>query len=148
MARKMLLVKVTMDNTFGRVEGKVSRTFRMPGDTTLYSFAKAIMDSIGFHFDHPFGFYDVPRYTQAKEGYELFADMDTGMDSDYGSVRETRVEDVYDRKGKKMLYLFDYGDEWRFATELLEIEETDSPGNDIAVVDEVGAPPEQYQPLK
>lgn len=146
MAQEMLLVKVTMANTFGRVEGKVSRTFRMPGNTTLYPFAKAIMDSIGFYFDHPFGFYDAPRYTEAEEEYELFADMD--MDSNYGSVKETRVEDVYDRKGKTMLYLFDYGDEWHFVTELLEIEESDSPDNDIAVVDEVGVPPEQYQPLK
>lgn len=146
MARKMLLVKVTMADSFGRVDGEVSRTFRMPGDTTLYSFAKAIMDSIGFHFDHPFGFYDAPRYTKANEGYELFADMD--MDSNHGSVKETMVEDVYDREGKKMLYLFDYGDGWRFVTELLEVEETDSPDDDVAVVDEIGVPPEQYQPLK
>ena len=146
MAQNILLVKVTMADSFGRVEGVVSRTFRMPGDTTLYSFAEAIMDSVGFHFDHPFGFYDAPRYPAAEEGYELFTDM--GMDSKYDSVEETKVEDVYDRKGKKMLYLFDYGDEWRFVTELLEVEETDSLDDEIAIVREVGIPPEQYQPLK
>lgn len=99
MSRKELLVKVTMADSFGRVEGEVPRTLRVPGDATLYEFARAIMDSVGFHFDHPFGFYDTPRYTDADEGYELFADME--MDSDFGSVEETRVGEVYDREGKK-----------------------------------------------
>jgi len=146
MPQNMLIVKVTMADSFGRVEGVVSRTFRMPGNTTLYRFARAINDSIGFHFDHPFGFYDAPRYTEAEEGYELFADMD--MESDYGSVEETTVEEVYDRKGKKMLYLFDYGDEWHFVTELLDTEEADSSDGTITVVDKTGVPPEQYQPLE
>ncbi|MFO8132998.1 MAG: hypothetical protein R6U10_03560 [Thermoplasmatota archaeon] len=145
MSQKTLAVKVTMANSFGRVKGEVSRTLRMPGDTTLYAFAEAIMDSVGFHFDHPFGFYDAPRYTEAEEGYELFADME--MDSDFAGVEETKVEQVYDRKGKKMLYLFDYGDQWHFVTELLEVDES-SPCETIVVTDKVGTPPEQYPPAR
>ncbi|WML67072.1 MAG: hypothetical protein METHP_00553 [Methanoregula sp. SKADARSKE-2] len=38
------------------------------------------------------------------------------------SVKRTLVETAFPAPGKKILFLFDYGDNWRFRIELLEIE--------------------------
>jgi hypothetical protein len=103
------------------------RVLAIPGEFTLYQLAEAINESFGFDFDHPFGFYDnLTRYYSSQEGYELFADLpDTNLFDDenqFGSVKKTKVNRVFTLPKKKMLYLFDYGDEWHFRVELTAIE--------------------------
>jgi len=74
-----------------------------------------------FDFDHAYGFYSklTGRYHDSPEKYELFADIE-GADSDADSVQETAVSKAFTKAGKKMLFLFDYGDEWRFTVELVK----------------------------
>jgi len=72
-----------------------------------------ILDSFDFDFDHPFGFYDnIKRWVDSREGYELFTDIGEG--DEFEGVKKTKVNRVFDRIGKKMFFLFDYGDEWHF----------------------------------
>ncbi len=68
--------------------------------------------------DHAFGFYDnLKDHHKSKEIYTLFADMDDEPDSFNGkSVQNTKISDVF-TVGKKMLFLFDYGDDWIFHVE-------------------------------
>jgi hypothetical protein len=40
----------------------------------------------------------------------------------FGGVKKTRVNRVFTQPKKKMLFLFDYGDEWHFRVELTTIE--------------------------
>ena len=35
-----------------------------------------------------------------------------------GSVKKTKISQVWQRAGDKMLFLFDYGDNWQFIVEL------------------------------
>ncbi|MGL4610338.1 MAG: IS1096 element passenger TnpR family protein [Trueperaceae bacterium] len=57
-------------------------------------------------------------------------------------VRSVAVSEVF-AKGKKLLYLFDYGDEWRFIVECKKIEASDG-GNYPRVLESKGEAPEQY----
>src|SRR4051794_26198185 len=93
----------------------IVREIEVLSDRRLVELARAIVSAFGFDFDHAFGFYsaltgrDVMR-SQPK--YELFVDM--GEETDSKSVKRTRIAEAFHRVGDKMLFLFDYGDDWLF----------------------------------
>jgi Plasmid pRiA4b ORF-3-like protein len=113
--------------------------------TTLSDLAEAIVQAFGFEFDHAFGFYsklkgqDVMR-SQPK--YELFADM--GEKTDARSVRRTRVADAFPDVGHTMLFMFDYGDDWRFIVEVIGLGQKAAKTRYPKVRKKVGKAPEQY----
>jgi hypothetical protein len=75
--------------------------------------------------------------------YELFADMEDG-DSKSGSVEKTTVARAYAEDKAKLLFLFDYGDDWRFATERLGTGGKVKGMRCPRVVKSVGEAPQQY----
>jgi hypothetical protein len=55
-------------------------TIAISGSINLYELAEHIIDTIGFDFDHAFGFYDgLKNPYNSKVRYTLFADMGEGM---------------------------------------------------------------------
>ena len=101
---------------------KLYRDIEIDSAASLSALAEAIVAAFEFDFDHAFGFYSKlsDDYQASSEKYELFADMEDG-DSDAGSVKQTAVSKAFAKVGKKMLFVFDYGDDWRFAVELLKL---------------------------
>jgi Plasmid pRiA4b ORF-3-like protein len=91
-----------------------SARLEIHGNPTLYELGECLVEAVGFQLDHPFGFYDNLRspYGKCNEKYTVFADVGLSQDGEPG-VEKTLVEDVF-TEGKKMLFLFDYGDEWHF----------------------------------
>ena len=140
---KVYLIKVTLSDWYGHVRGMPYRILAVPEGFTLYDLAEAIVDSFNFDFDHAFGFYNnIKRWVESTEGYELFADI--GEESKFKGVKRTKVNKVFDKIKKKMLFLFDYGDEWHFIVELKGIE---SPKENVKyplIVKSVGEAPPQY----
>lgn len=67
-------------------------------------------------------------------------------DSDIqGDVRTTTVESLGLEPGQSFLYLFDYGDEWRFTVKLSRIGAASEPGVEYPrIVEVVGEAPPQY----
>ena len=94
----------------------------------------------------PFGFYSklTARYRTSPEKYELFADTGESADSDAGSVQQTAVSKAFAKAGKKMLFVFDYGDEWRFTVELVKLGEKKPGTRYPRLLDSSGDAPEQY----
>lgn len=90
---------------------------------SLYQFANAITESFDFYFDHPFGFYSNIKghYFESKVQYDLFTDLDDIEPTGAKSVKKTKIRNAFNKTGDKMLFLFDYGDDWHFLIELLEI---------------------------
>jgi hypothetical protein len=74
--------------------------------------------------------------------FELFADM--GEDTDAQSVKRTRISEAFPAVGHKMLFLFDYGDDWRFVIEVVGIGEKQPKTRYPKVLNSVGLAPEQY----
>lgn len=69
-----------------------------------------------------------------------------GGSSDAGSVKRPGMADVFGMPRKKMLFLFDCGDEWRFVIEALAVDEKAPTTRYPRIVASVGkAPKQQYR---
>jgi hypothetical protein len=140
---KVYLIKATLSDWYGKVKGQPFRVLEIPGDFTLYNLSEAVVDSFGFYFDHAFGFYDnIKKWPNSNEGYELFADI--GEKSEFKGVKRTKIRKAFDQIEKKMLFLFDYGDEWHFIVELKGIESSMEAEKYPFVAESIGDAPSQY----
>ena len=103
--------------------------------------AESIIRSVYFDLDHCYGFYDnLKHVTPSKEEYTLFADIGEEVNPWDKGVRTTMLTDVFQPK-KKMLFLFDYGDDWRFLITCAKIEETKSMFRRPKILDAKGTRP-------
>lgn len=96
------------------------REIEISGASSLYTLARVINEAFDFAFDHCFGFFSRLNgdYHNSPERYELFNDIDEDVPGSRG-VKRIRVATAFPEPGKKMLFLFDYGDEWLFTVELM-----------------------------
>lgn len=100
----------------------IYRDIEIEPSKSLYRLAEAIVKAFGFDFDHAFGFYSgltPARLTRVDPRYELFADMGEA-DPGVFSVKKTKVSQAFPAIGHTLIFLFDYGDEWRFRVGLKE----------------------------
>jgi len=144
---------------YGKINQGIVKTGKAPwreiamlGSHNLYSFAEAINNVFGFWFDHCFGFYsnfDERKMYESKEIYELFTDLDD-VEHTPGAkgVEKIKILEVFQEKGKEMLFYFDYGDGWRFLVELKDIREADLKTSYPTLLEKFGPNPEQYPPLE
>ena len=127
---------------------KIVREIEILENANLYKLAEAVVDAYDFDFDHAFGFYSSMEedYFKSKRMYELFADMvNQGIEpTDAKSVEKTKIGEVWEKLGDKMMMLFDYGDGWRFSIELKAFGEKIPKTKYPRVLKTVGTAPEQY----
>lgn len=124
---------------------KIYRDIEIEASKSLYRLAEAIISAFGFDFDHAFGFYGGDPYAarRVQPRYELFADMGEA-DPDVLGVKKTKVTEAFPMIGRSLVFLFDYGDEWRFRIKLkangIKLAKVRYP----RVVARQGEAPEQY----
>lgn len=127
---------------------RVYRDIELPLEDTLYVLADAIVTSVGFDDkSHAFGFYatDNPkRYRDAHERYELFADEGGAISPKSKSVKRTKLYQVFTVEGQKMVFLFDYGDDWLFELEVRGFGGKAAGAQYPRVLTSKGEAPEQY----
>lgn len=130
--------------TFLIEHGDFSVTLVHRESDTLEDLAETILKSVKFDIDHCFGFYDkLGGRGVTKEEYTLFADI--GEESNPGDrgVQTTALLDVFS-PGKKLIFLFDYGADWRFGVICKSIEKTTSKFRKPKILHPTGKPPIQY----
>jgi hypothetical protein len=123
----------------------IYRDIEIPSAKSLYDLAEGIVSAFDFDFDHAFGFYSgLTNRTMMETDpkYELFADM--GEATGAISVKKTSVAKAFPKVGHKMLFLFDYGDEWLFRIEVIGFGKKVARGRYPKIIASVGAPPQQY----
>ncbi|MBI3672297.1 MAG: hypothetical protein HY245_02495 [Rhizobiales bacterium] len=122
-----------------------SRDIEIAADASLYKLAEAINRAFDFGFDHAFGFYSklTGNYFDSPVKFELFADMGEPTEG-ARSVKKTSVAEAYATDKAKLLFMFDYGDEWLFKTERLGIGPKLAKTKYPRVVKSEGKAPEQY----
>ena len=147
----VFVIKVTLSDGLARRRGKPFRIIGIQGDATLDVLANAIVACFGFDFDHSFGFYDnIKNWTQSHERYDSFVEDVDEFDGLGGSraehVEKVCVGEVFHEPGKKMLFLYDYGDEWHFVVEFLQVEtiDKDTEAELPVLLESSGAAPSQY----
>lgn len=136
------ILKVTLSDWGGNVKGNPYRIISIPTDKTLDKLAEAILDSFDFEMDHMYGFYDnLKNWGRSIESYA----MDAEIGNPTGFVTETYIGEAFEKPKKKLLFLFDYGDEWKFVVELLEEKEVDGKTKlATKVIESKGEAPPQY----
>lgn len=128
---------------------KIIREVEVLGNFNLYKLAEAIINAYNFDFDHAFGFFSKiveTRFYDSEKKYELFTDMeDEGIEpTGAESVKKTKIGEVWKNIGDKMLFLFDYGDNWLFVIELVGFGIKDVKTKYPCVTKSVGKAPRQY----
>lgn len=111
---------------------------------SLSDLAGTILNVFNFEDDHCYGFYSnlEDSFAGSQEKYEVFADI--GEETDAGSVENTLLSQVFTEVGKKMLFLFDYGDNWKFIVTLCDVVEAAKPSRYPRLNGESGKVPKQY----
>jgi hypothetical protein len=124
---------------------KVVRKIQIAETKSLYNLAKFITQAFGFYFDHCFGFYDnFQRYHDSVKAYELFTDIGEDPTPGVKGVKKTKINQAFKHCGDKMLFLFDYGDGWRFSVVLKEIKQAETWDLKPVILESLGKAPEQY----
>jgi len=145
-------LRVTLDSMRGAAPaGTVSRTIEIADDDTLHGLHMAIQDAFGWDNDHLYSFYrGATRRRGEKEysGNPMGKDLATAFGEPAGSAASTELRALKLRKGVKLRYRFDFGDELRHTIEVLGLFE---PGAGQLryprIAESVGTPPRQYETL-
>lgn len=138
MAHELITLRVSLDS-------KTYRDVEISGEASLYKLAEVINNVFGFDFDHAFGFYDnLKNPYRSKTKYELFTDMGEDPTEGARSVKKSKAADVFERDGKRMCFLFDYGDEWLFEIKRTGSRAQEAPKAFWKMIKSEGEAPEQY----
>lgn len=98
----------------------------------------AIQDAFKFDNDHLYSFFmDGKRYSKNAYHSPFSDEGPYAYDAIIGEL------ELY--LGQKILYLFDYGDSWQFAIQLMKIEEDELLPETPEVIEIIGDAPEQYE---
>lgn len=119
------------------------RIIEIRENKTLLDLATIILKSYNFEMDHLFGFYNnLKNPYQSDEAYELINE-DFPVNEHTKELKETLINEVF-YLNRKMLFLFDYGDEWIFLTECIKITDPEAKGRYPRIIKKLGKAPEQY----
>lgn len=113
------------------------RHIQISGDNSLQDLHGAILDAFAFDDDHAHAFFMDNRRWSDWDCYYA-----SGIEEGYRSTERYTLDQAGLCKGKKFLYLFDFGDEWIFQCKVLRVVEgsIETP----TVIKEKGEAPEQY----
>jgi len=118
------------------VAPKVWRTIALSSKHTLDDLHDAIQDAFEFDADHLYAFY-MDNCWCSEERFE-------SPHSDGPPADEVQIGELGLTVNQSFLYHFDFGDDWRFGVQLLEIK-TDAPLlKKPKILEEYGEAPEQY----
>ena len=118
---------------------KFSCVIRCSSSHTFEDLHNAIQEAVNFDNDHMYSFY--------LDG-KAFSDNAVNCAYDEGDGSPTTnaytLADARLRNNQRIMYLFDYGDEWRFNIVVKEVKEkTELPKRPV-IMNVKGKPPEQY----
>jgi hypothetical protein len=123
--------------------GVWSAQLQLPANENLETLAEAIIKAVGFEMDHCYGFYNnLKQYFDSTEEYTLFSDIGEDCKASDTGVQGTGIAEVFQPK-KKMLFLFDYGDDWMFPVTCTG-EADAKPFKRPKLLSTTGKPPKQY----
>jgi hypothetical protein len=128
-----------------RADPGVYRDIEIQSSKSLYALADAIIGAFDFDLDHCFGFYSgrsERSFMEAQPKYELFADI--GEETDAGSVERTTIAEAFPTAGRRMTFLFDYGDRWLFDVKTTALGKSKPKTRYPKTLARSGPSPEQY----
>lgn len=129
-----------MDGTYVfkvSLKKSVWRRIELSSDHTLLDLHDSIQYAYGFDDDHLYSFFmDGKLWSDEK--------FTSPYDDEGPHVDAVRIGELGLSVGQKILYLFDYGDMWRFRVELEEIRTEGSKPSEPKIIESKGKSPKQY----
>lgn len=123
------------------VEEECIRTIEIEEDDTLYSLHFAIQKAVDFDNDHLFDFYLGRTWRNSIQPITSNDAWEESID-DFADIT---INEVYPAKNKKLYYLFDFGDCWRFEIRKKRgTKDADKKVRYPRVVESIGPNPVQY----
>ena len=95
------------------------RHIQISESATLYSLSSAILDAFDFYDDHLHSFFMNNRAWDSD--FEYASSRGGELDGSRGFSDNARLSRFHLSKGDKFLYIFDYGDDWRFRIKVLRV---------------------------
>lgn len=105
--------------------------------STLEDLSNAILDAFDFDHDHLYRFVYPTRFGMEAEVVHPYMDETPSTD-------EVRIGDLPAQVGFRMIYNYDFGDNWLFDVSLERIELPQQDPTSYRIIDREGASPEQY----
>lgn len=138
--------KVTLETGYEeRQTQKPYREIVLLNTHTLSTLARVIVSAFGFYFDHCYGFYNnFKNPFDSKEMYELFTDIGEEPTEGALGVTHIKITKAFPLIGKKLRFLFDYGDNWWFTVEFINTKQSSASEKYPRILRKVGNAPEQY----
>ncbi len=129
---------------------KILRQIQMAETKSLYNFARVITKAFGFCFDHCFGYYDrLDHKKECQKAFELFVDIGEEPTCRAAKgVKRVKLAQAFKKVGDKLMFLFDYGDQWEFHVELKDIRLAEKWDLKPVILKKIGKAPLQYPPYK
>ena len=126
-------------------ESECVRTIEIDSSSSLDELHLAILHAVGFDNDHLYEFY-VSRTERSRDRIR-FSNFDGNDFEEDGDSDEMTLESLFPlQKRKKLYYLFDFGDSWRFKITKSRKKPTE-PVKGVRypqIVERIGDDPEQY----
>lgn len=118
---------------------RVWRKINLSHKHTLADFHNAIQEAFDFNNDHLYGFFVGGNERNGKPIY-----CEDAGDGEI-TAEEMEIGDLKLYEGAQMLYLFDFGAEWKFNVELLQINEAAPLPIEPEIIESKGESPDQYR---
>jgi len=110
---------IDLEVSLGDIDPRIWRRVLLAERSTFEDLHEAIQDSFGWESDHLFEFRDAKGTRTIAR-----ADFDDSYDEEVPTVGELRLTTFFTRKGKKCVYVYDFGDTWEHLVEFRGIVES------------------------
>jgi hypothetical protein len=120
----------------------IYREIAISGKDTFEELHNAIQDAYDFGNDHLYFFAMDSKHYQSRIKFVCPYEDDLNRSDEY--AHKVKLQDYAWAGKQKFQYVFDYGDDWVFSCQLLEIKNAASPQKKYKITKVVGEAPEQY----
>jgi len=117
------------------------RVIDIPGNYSFEDLHLAILSAVDFDDSQLASFYLSDQAWNVGQEITL---MDMGEDTSPLTMKDARIDAMLDQKGAHLIYVYDFILMWGFYLEVQDITEPNPEWEYPILVEEVGAPPDQY----
>jgi hypothetical protein len=118
--------------------GKAWRRIALSSELTLFDLSRLILESVDFDTDHLDMFRYIHPTGRRIEAHHPYADGSPSTD-------EVRIGDLLLAEGASMIYIFDFGDWWKFEVQLETIQPENERSQYAEILEIHGEAPQQYR---
>lgn len=132
---EIYVIRIVLDT-----EEDVIRDIAIAPDSTLFNMHHAVVDAFKLNTGEMSSFF---RSDEDWNQGEEISMMEFDPDSGTNALEKSTLKDVFQKKGSRMLFVYDYLKLWTFYLEVIDVQEAEPERQYPALVGILGKTPEQ-----